>query len=351
MRYGPVAFPLVVEGDQAQAELDRVFGPDVEAAAPWMPTPTLPVIDVRSVGLGRVLVRTGPEPPRTVPTRRIAGELLPAMTRAVLDAEGAWTHLHAAAPAIGGRAVVLTGRSGQGKTTLACTLARGHRVLGDELVAVDAAAGVVRAWRRPLSLKRSPVDVRAPLVAEGDDVPDDDWWAPPSALGLTWVEVARPGLVLVLDRRPGPAALEPLTRAGTMVALLSNSFDAPRDPTSALGQAAWLVASSRCSTASYEEGADLVPLVTAELATKLDDGVVEGPFRLASGSPVAAGVASVAVDGRAVVYDARTRSAVQLDPAATELWRALVAGAATPPGSAGLVEELAVLGLLQDEGR
>lgn len=350
MRYGPVSFPLVVEGDEAQAELDRVFGPDVEAAAPLMATPSLPVIDVRSVGLGRVRVRTGPEPPRTVPTRRIAGELLPAMTRAVLDAEGAWTHLHAAAPAIGGRAVVLSGRSGQGKTTLACTLARGHRLLGDELVAVDAAAGVVRAWRRPLSLKRF-LDNEARLLADGDDVPDDDWWAPPSALGLTWVEVARPGLVLVLDRRPGPAALEPLTRAGAMVTLLSNSFDAPRDPTSALGHAAWLVASSRCSTASYEEGADLVPLVTAELATRLDDGVVEGPFRLAGGSPVAAEVASVAVDGRAVVYDARARRAVQLDPAATELWRALVAGAPTPPGSARFVEELAGLGLLRDEGR
>ena len=47
--------------------------------------------------------------------------------------------LHGAAIDVGGRAVVLLGEKGAGKSTTAATLlARGHRLLADDLVAVDA---------------------------------------------------------------------------------------------------------------------------------------------------------------------------------------------------------------------
>jgi hypothetical protein len=67
----------------------------------------------------------------------------------VARAEPGWV-LHAAAIDVGGRALVLCGPSGAGKTTLALALtARGHRLLTEEVVWVDH-TGLVRGLPRPI---------------------------------------------------------------------------------------------------------------------------------------------------------------------------------------------------------
>jgi hypothetical protein len=55
--------------------------------------------------------------------------------------------LHASAVEINGRALLLAGRSGIGKSTLAaCLVARGYRLIGDDLVALDHSNGSARIW-------------------------------------------------------------------------------------------------------------------------------------------------------------------------------------------------------------
>jgi len=77
-------------------------------------------------------------------------------------AEAAWI-LHAAALAVNGKALVLCGASGAGKTTLTLALAaRGLRLLTEELVSIDS-AGTVRGLPRPMHVPaNSPQRARVP---------------------------------------------------------------------------------------------------------------------------------------------------------------------------------------------
>ena len=65
------------------------------------------------------------------------------------------TLLHAAAVARDGKALVLAGKTGAGKTTLATWLVcRGFDYLTDELLCIDTQAMCVRGFARPLHLKK-----------------------------------------------------------------------------------------------------------------------------------------------------------------------------------------------------
>lgn len=349
---GPVALPLAVAGPRARRELDRLFPGQVQPAAaePVVAGPRLAVVD----GPGDALdVAVGDNATVTVATHHLGGHLLPSITRAVLDAEGSWAHLHAAAVAVEGRAVIVSGRSGRGKTVLAVHLGQGQRLLSDEVVAVDAAAGVVRASPRPLSLKTAGHDLLAGLVVSHDAAPPEgDWWAPPAAVGLEWVEVAAPGLVVVPERRPGPATVQRRDRAAALVALLENSFDLSRGTERALAQLAWLVAESGCLTACYQHASEVAPLITTALAEPISSATVEQvPPTVTGGAPARhPSVLSVVIDGRAVLYDRRDRRVVQLDPVASAVWTALDGTVEASPADADFVGQLTDLGLV-DDGR
>ena len=82
-------------------------------------------------------------------------------------AESGASVLHGGAVAIGGRAVVVVGHSGRGKSTLTTALTRaGHPFLADEVVAVDAGF-VVRAFHRPIGLRRGGAATLGLAVPEG----------------------------------------------------------------------------------------------------------------------------------------------------------------------------------------
>lgn len=84
---------------------------------------------------------------------------------------------HAAAVGINGRAFLLIGPKGRGKTTTSMALAaRGHAFLGDETAVFEPSTSLVLPFRRPVGVKRGPcatavssalTDTAAAFPAEG----------------------------------------------------------------------------------------------------------------------------------------------------------------------------------------
>jgi len=266
------------------------------------------------------------EAARPVDRWSLAGPLLPPLTTAQLAAEPGWSHLHAGAAVRHGRAIVVPGASGAGKSVLTVLLAHGHGLLSDEVVAIDRAQGVLRATPRPVSIK---VRAHGPLT---DVVPDDaprdrQVWLAPSEVGTTAAGAVAPGLVVLPARDEGAehATFEPIQRAEALEGLLANAFDLPRRPEERLADLAWLVASSAVGRLRYAEAADAVGVLDALAGA-------DGP-PVAAAAPVLVPVAdggdgprrsaealSVVLDGRAVILHRTSRAVARLDPAGTELW-------------------------------
>lgn len=88
----------------------------------------------------------------------------------LLSAQHDLLYLHAATVVIGGRAVLLCGDKGAGKSTLSLTLAgRGHGFLGDEVAVVDPIARTCMPFQRAVSVRPGPLGVAAAerLLAQG----------------------------------------------------------------------------------------------------------------------------------------------------------------------------------------
>ncbi len=195
--------------------------PDVRADADcfWMDVPRV----------GRFLVRNGSE---------MVVEAYPDVTegdvRAYLlgSAMGALLHqrgmlpLHASAVQVGTRAVAFIAPAGSGKSTLAMHLQhRGHRVICDDICAVEVGDGTARLWPglRNLKLWRASLGAIArtpdglePVLVDMDkyrvpvDAPADD-----RAVDLA--------AVVLLDWGDAPA-LVPLPGAEAVGALVANTF-------------------------------------------------------------------------------------------------------------------------------
>lgn len=129
--------PLIVVGGTAQAVLIGSAGAE----------------DDRSYFVATdegIVVRT---PARTIAFAHLMFEL---NQRAITHSSAA-LRMHAAAAVVDGRAVVLPGPMGAGKSTLVAGLVqRGFAYVTDEVVAIDPARGVVRPYPRPCSLGVPP---------------------------------------------------------------------------------------------------------------------------------------------------------------------------------------------------
>jgi HprK-related kinase A len=83
-----------------------------------------------------------------------------AMNLQVALGERHYLLLHAATVEKDGKAIILTGESGSGKSTMAAVLmSRGWRLLGDEFALIDPETGLAHPFPRPVSLKNQSVAV------------------------------------------------------------------------------------------------------------------------------------------------------------------------------------------------
>jgi hypothetical protein len=142
-------------------------------------------------------------------------------------------YIHMAAARIGGNAVLFPALHKAGKSTLSLHLAkRGHRLIGDDVVAIDAntletvALGILPRVRLPLPVNRGDPDYAA-FVTERPGIEGEGW----RYVGLDGDEIApfgertRAGAVVLLERTSeGAATLEPATKGEALRALIDRNF-------------------------------------------------------------------------------------------------------------------------------
>jgi len=136
---------------------------------------------------------------------------------------------HAGVVARQGRALLLPGSSGSGKSTLSAGLvARGWRLLSDELALIDLATGELRALARPISLKNESIAVIRrfwPEAAIGPEFADTAKGRlahvrPPAASIREIDAPARPAWIVFPRFRAGQrAVLAPVSRARALLGL------------------------------------------------------------------------------------------------------------------------------------
>ena len=143
--------------------------------------------------------------------------------------------IHAAVLERDGRAVVLPGTPGAGKSTLCAGLAhRGWRLLSDEFALLRPADGLLVPWPRPISLKNVSIDVIrafAPDARLGRSIPDTTKGTvallrPPPESRRRMRETAVPAWLVFPGYRAGePARFTPMPRARAFHRLAQMSFN------------------------------------------------------------------------------------------------------------------------------
>lgn len=178
--------------------------------------------------------------------------------------------IHAAVVEKEGLAAILPGPPGSGKSTLCTALvARGWRLFSDEMALIDLETGELSANPRPISLKNDSIDivrnfwpeaVIGPL-AQGTDKGTVAHVKPPQASVARQQRTCRPGVILFPKYRSGhSASLVPLTRADTLMQLITSTFNY-----NGLGQKGFLalskiVESSACLKLTYSRLDDAISI-------------------------------------------------------------------------------------------
>jgi len=167
--------------------------------------------------------------------------------------------LHAAAVARDGKALVLAGKTGAGKTTLATWLVcRGFDYLTDELVHVDMQATCVSGFARPLHLKEPAHALFAGVIDMdgGDAVMASPLGThvSPARLGARVARCARPcALVLPAYRAGAPLDLRPLAKAQAATRLMGCLVNARERPQHGFEEVAGLVQAVPAFAMTYSD--------------------------------------------------------------------------------------------------
>jgi len=143
--------------------------------------------------------------------------------------------IHAAAIEKDGRAAILPGPAGAGKSTLTAYLVHnGWRLLSDELALLSLADGCVTALARPISLKNQSIDIieravpRAIISRRCEDTAKGTvaLLKAPSDSVAQIAETARPAWVIFPRYQQGVAAtFTPRSKADTLIEVGQNAFN------------------------------------------------------------------------------------------------------------------------------
>ncbi len=159
------ALRVATDGEDLVRLLREELGPLVRDAGP------------ADAGLPLVEVRFDPPPPRLAAGETVAPlepenapeQAYGAIFRTLLDRVTGWLLLHAAALERDGRAYLVAGPSGTGKTTLALgLLGRGYRLLSDDFAPLHRQTGLVHPFPKPLGIRPGEAErLAAPWLATG----------------------------------------------------------------------------------------------------------------------------------------------------------------------------------------
>lgn len=169
---------------------------------------------------------------------QIVGTLTTLLTRRLF--------IHAGAVAFAGRAMILIGHSGAGKTsTVAALVRRGAAYLSDEVALLDPATGIVAPFVLPMAVKpwtRSAAGSLPPgrRIARESDA---EFWLPRNIGGPSAVDT----FVLLSSEKPGPR-LTPISPARMLLAISehASSFKQQHRVREAFIGFARLLRNSRC---------------------------------------------------------------------------------------------------------
>lgn len=184
--------------------------------------------------------------------------------------------LHAAVLEKNGRALVMPGPPGAGKSTLCAALAtRGWRLFSDELGLVSLHNGMLVALARPVNLKNASIDIMqrfAPHAVFGPLARDTvkgtvAHMRPSEDCVVRMAEPARPGWVVVPRYQSGVEAdLQPQGRARSFMTLAENAFNYHLLGTAGFDALADLVDHSECYSFTYSRLEDAIRLFDALVA-------------------------------------------------------------------------------------
>ena len=260
--------------------------------------------------------------------------ILGVLTRRRLDAERARPRLHGGAVVDDeGRALLVLGRPGAGKSTLVAHLARGRRLLNDEQITVFADHGRVAGFTRPLVVKPGGGRVLPEACGRVDRDADHAQLVTALDLGSEHGLLGRPALVVLPDRdvADGTLADEVLEPPAALDALCANNLDLVDRPVAALEAFARLattvpVVRIRCAdssrTARHLRVRFAEPATVPGSTWRVTDHAAAQPVTGSTAAPSPA-VISVELDDDVVLYHRESHRLVRLNRTGSAWWRAL----------------------------
>ena len=184
-------------------------------------------------------------------------------------AERRMIHWHAAALTRGGQTILLPGRAGAGKSTLAVALARcGFALLGEDVVFMDPLSREIHPFRRALSLDKASRARLRTIGFEPDAARRVGSLLPVDAVA-NWSERPSPPLSHVLfvewDAGGGPVEVAPMTHAEAAIELRERSHNLRRGPEGGWPLLRYVLAPARCYRVLRSEDFEAAVDAIAEL--------------------------------------------------------------------------------------
>lgn len=184
--------------------------------------------------------------------------------------------IHAAVIERGGRAMILPAPPGSGKSTLCAALvARGWRLLSDELALIDIESRSLVPLPRPISLKNDSIEAIADFWPEGamSPVVHDTLKGsvvhvqpPPASVRLS-NQVAVPGWIVLPTFRAGePMHLSPLSKSAAFMRLVDCAFNYSLLGRRGFDIVADIIAASACHQFTYGGALDDAVRVLDDIA-------------------------------------------------------------------------------------